>query len=101
VSLQKTTYGKAASKATLSTSLRTTIQDAYRVMGRDLPDKSNPHTSRWFQHHGKKLHVSIQQIVKAGTWTSMQTFATYSGWIFASSLAQQDNTMFYNAHKNA
>jgi hypothetical protein len=78
----------------LSGWLHLVISNAYVHMGRDLPFKSNPHTIRkvsssWKEYSG----ASARQIVRSGTWTSLQTFATFYRLDFASASATADCSM--------
>ena len=80
--------GKQASKRIIAGWMAKVITDAYRSMGRPLP-KANPHTLRKVSASWKEFTgASVSQIVKAGTWTSLQTFATFYRLDFASVPAQ-------------
>ena len=74
------------------------ITDAYVSMGRDPPARAHPHTIRKLSTSLKEFSgASVAQIVRSGTWTSYQTFATFYRLDFASVPAQADNVMLSRA----
>jgi hypothetical protein len=77
-------HGKQATKRVISGWLASVITRAYAAMGRALP-RANPHTIRAVSSSWKEFSgASVSQIVRAGTWTSLQTFATFYRLDFAS-----------------
>jgi hypothetical protein len=89
----KKAYGKQASKRVISVWLASVITEAYTRMGRTLP-RANPHTIRAVSSSWKEFAgASVSQIVKAGTWTSVQTFATLYRLDFASAQAHVASAM--------
>ena len=97
VSYHTRAYGKQVSKRIIAGWLSKVITDAYLAMGRDLP-RSNAHSLRKVSSSWKEFTgASASQIVKAGTWTSLQTFATFYRLDFASVPAQVGGDMLHAA----
>jgi hypothetical protein len=89
-------YGKQASKRVLSGWLASVITRAYTSLGREIP-RANPHTIRAVSSSWKEFAgASVSQIVKAGTWSSLQTFATFYRLDFASVAAHVASDMMHS-----
>jgi hypothetical protein len=88
--------GSGISKRILASWHSSVIRSAYVHLGRELPPlpKTSSHTLRELSSSWKELSkASVQDIVKAGTWTQLQTFARFYRLDFASQQAQVGDRM--------
>ena len=70
--------GRAVCKQTLARWMSTVICDAYRIMGRVDPVKTNPHTTRGVATSWAEMaRAGLAVICEAATWTRQLTFAKH------------------------